>query len=261
MMLNLDLSGKTALVCGASQGIGEAAARALAGMGANVILLARTEAKLTEIARTLPSPEKHTVVACDIHDRRELGVKLDQLLAKKPIEILICNTGGPKGGPIVDADDNAFMEAFENHVLANQLLVRKLLPGMKAAKYGRIINVISTSVKVPIPNLGVSNTIRAAVASQAKTMSLELAPLGITVNNVLPGYTRTPRLESLLQAAAAKTGQSLETVTEQWRTSVPMGRFADPSEVANAVAFFASPLASYITGTSLAVDGGRTGAL
>ncbi len=259
--LDINLTGKTALVCGASQGIGEATARIFAEMGANVILLSRTEGKLQEVAKSLASPERHKILAVDVHDRKTLEAKLNSILAKTSIEILVCNTGGPKGGPIVEAAEDQFLEAFENHILANHLLVRLCLPGMKARGYGRIINIISTSVKVPLPNLGVSNTIRAAVASWAKTLSQEIASTGITVNNVLPGYTLTPRLHSLMQAAATKTNSSLEQVSDQWRKSVPMGRFADPSEVANAVAFFASPAASYITGTSLAVDGGRTGAL
>jgi 3-oxoacyl-[acyl-carrier protein] reductase len=259
--LDVHLTGKTALVCGASQGIGEATARVFAAMGANVILLSRTESKLQEVAKSLAHPERHQILALDVHDRKTLEAKLNSVLLKSPIEILVCNTGGPKGGPIVDAQEDQFLEAFENHILANHLMVRLCLPGMKARGYGRIINIISTSVKVPLPNLGVSNTIRAAVASWAKTLSLEIASSGITVNNVLPGYTLTPRLHSLMQAAATKSGGSLEATSEQWRKTVPMGRFADPSEVANAVAFFASPAASYITGTSLAVDGGRTGAL
>jgi 3-oxoacyl-[acyl-carrier protein] reductase len=261
MELNLDLTGKTSLVCGASQGIGEATARIFAALGANVILLARTESKLREIAKSLPHPERHQVVAVDVHDRKTLENKLNAIASKNPIEILVCNSGGPKSGPITDATESQFLEAFENHILANQLLVRVCLPGMKARGYGRIINIISTSVKVPLANLGVSNTIRAAVASWAKTLSNEIAQTGITVNNVLPGYTLTPRLEALIQAAAQKTNSSVEVVSEQWRKSVPMGRFAKSEEVANAIAFFASPAASYITGTSLAVDGGRTGAL
>lgn len=262
--MNLNLEGKRALVCGASQGIGEASALQLASMGASCVVLARSEDKLQSLVSRLPkasSSQTHSVITVDVHNRSELRAKVELELKKAPIEILICNSGGPKGGPIVEAEEKTFLDAFENHILANQLLVQLCLPGMRQKNYGRVINIISTSVKVPIPNLGVSNTIRAAVASWAKTLSLELAPQGITVNNVLPGYTTTPRLESLIKAAADKTSQTLDATKEQWRKSVPMQRFGTPAEIAAAVGFFASPAASYVTGTSLSVDGGRTGAL
>ncbi len=264
MQLKLDLTGRTALVCGASQGIGRAAALLLAGHGASVIALARDAAKLDGLVRTLPrvAHARHAALALDIGDRVNLENQVRAQIADRgSIDILICNTGGPKGGPIVEASEDQFVQAFANHVLVNALLTKLVLPGMKTKKYGRIINVISTSVKVPIVNLGVSNTIRAAVASWAKTLSLEVAAFGVTVNNVLPGYTNTPRLESLLDAAAAKSGRSRDEVAEEWRRSVPMNRFAEPEEIASAIVFFASPAAQFITGTSLACDGGRTGAL
>lgn len=257
--MDLDLNGKRALVCGASQGIGEAAARELARLGAEVILLARSEEKLARVAKELPG-KNHSFLVCDLSDRKALAEKLDRLLTR-PIEILICNTGGPKGGPLTDASEEEFLQGFSNHVLVNSLLVKKLLPGMKTSGYGRVINIISTSVKVPIPNLGVSNTVRGAVANWAKTLSAELAPFAVTVNNVLPGYTETPRLEALIQGAAQRLGKTAPEMTRIWRDSVPMKRFARPEEVASAIAFLASPAASYISGINVPVDGGRTGCL
>lgn len=260
--MDLNLSGKVALVCGASQGIGEASARALAAQGASIVALARSEDKLQKLVESLPG-EGHRVLAVDLEDRKHLSSQLDSLLAEigGPIEILICNTGGPKGGPLAEAEEEAFSQAFENHVLVNTLLVKKLLPGMKDKNYGRVINIISTSVKIPIPNLGMSNTIRGAVASWAKTLSFELAPSGVTVNNVLPGYTETPRLEALISGAAKRLGKTEDEVIQMWKNNVPMKRFAKPEEVASAVGYLASPAAAYINGVSLPVDGGRTGCL
>lgn len=258
--MDISLAGRRALVCGASQGIGEATARELATLGATVHLLARSSEKLKNIVEELPGTG-HDFTAIDFAHREQLAESVESLVKGAPIEILVCNTGGPKGGPISDAEEVEFLEAMSQHVLVNALLVKKLLPGMKTREYGRVINVISTSVKMPIPNLGVSNTIRGAVANWAKTLSLELASFGITVNNVLPGYTETPRLQSLLEGAAARTSSTFEEVSELWKKKVPAGRFGKASEVASAVAFLASPAASYINGINLPVDGGRTGCL
>ena len=177
------------------------------------------------------------------------------------IEILVNNSSGPKGGAILDASLDEFARAFHQHVLTNQLLAQTLIPGMKKRGYGRIVNVISTSVRVPIPGLGVSNTIRAATASWAKTLTNEVAPFAITVNSVLPGYTNTDRLASLLKSGAERAGLSEEQVAEEWKASTPLRRFAEPEEIAAAIAFLASPAAGYITGTALPVDGGRIGAI
>ena len=257
----MTLTDKTALVCGASQGIGEATAHALAADGCRVIAFARSREKLAAVVASLPG-SGHVVLAGDIGDHASLRREATALLeAHGPIQILINNTGGPKPGPISEAEDTAFLSGFQNHILAASNLVKCLLPGMKQTGYGRIINVISTSVKVPIPNLGVSNTIRGAMASWAKTLSVEVAPFGITVNNILPGFTATPRLHALIEGAAARTGKSVEETTRLWQGSVPARRFAEPAEVAAAAAFLASPRAGYINGINLPVDGGRTGCL
>ena len=175
--------------------------------------------------------------------------------------ILVNNTGGPAAGRAIDADTDTFLAAFRAHLLCNQILVQAAVPGMRAACYGRVVNIISTSVKQPLPSLGVSNTIRGAVANWAKTLSMELAPFGITVNNVLPGATETGRLKSILDGKAQRTGHSVEEVSAQMLAEIPLGRFAQPWEVAAAVTFLASPLAAYINGINLPVDGGRTGCL
>lgn len=259
--MKLELQGRTALVCGASQGIGEATAHELASLGCRVIILARTAAKLEKVLAELPG-EGHRMIARDLGDRDGLKADVEALLsAVGSIHILINNTAGPKPGPISQVDEDVFLQGFQNHVLVSALLTRLLLPGMKEASYGRIVNIISTSVKVPIPHLGASNTIRGAMASWAKTLSLEVAPHGITVNNVLPGFTATPRLSSLIANAAEKQGKSEAAMADVWRSSVPAGRFAEPAEVGAAAAFLASPAASYINGINLPVDGGRTGCL
>lgn len=258
--MDLNLAGKHALVCGASVGIGHAAARELALLGASVSVLARSADRLEQVAAELPrvaEGQRHGFIAADVSDAEGLRWKVQALAAEHPVHILINNTGGPPGGRAVDADAEAYLEAFRRHVLANQTLVNAVLPGMQTAYWGRIVNVISTSVKEPIANLGVSNTVRGAVASWAKTLSRELGPSGITVNNVLPGYTRTQRLEQILDDRVAATGKTREQIGETMLASVPVGRFAEAAEIAAAIAFLASPAAAYVNGVSLAVDGGR----
>jgi len=261
--MNLDLTGKNALVGGSSKGIGRAVAEELAALGATVTLVARSAETLAEVAQQLDRShgQHHDFLVADFSDSRDLKRKVELLVAQKPIHILVNNTGGPPGGPIVEARPEEFERAFHNHLICNHLLAQAVLSGMKSAGYGRIVNIISTSVKEPIPGLGVSNTTRGAVASWAKTLAGEVAPFGITVNNVLPGATKTERLFSIIEARAAKSGKGVEAETEAWMSSIPMRRFAEPAEIAAAVAFLASPAASYITGVSLAVDGGRTRAL
>ncbi len=261
--MNINLNGKNALVCGSSQGLGEAIAHELAGLGASVMLTARNEAKLQKVRAALPSPngQQHQYFVSDFTNSEDLKSKIEALVKKQNIHILINNTGGPASGPVLTANVQDFLQAFHNHVVCNQILVQATVDGMKADRYGRIINIISTSVKQPIPDLGVSNTTRGAVANWAKTMSNELAPYGITVNNLLPGSTKTDRLTYIIEAQATKHGLSAEANKENWLKAIPMQRFAEPEEIAAAVAFLAAPAASYITGVNLPVDGGKTRSL
>ncbi|MBY4595054.1 SDR family oxidoreductase [bacterium BD-1] len=258
------LQGKHALVCGGSEGIGLAAAEALAAMGADVTVLARRAGRLAEVAAALPrvhAAQRHGFLAADAADTDALGVAVAGLCSTHPVHVLLNNTAGPPGGPAHLASPEAYATVFRQHLLAGQVLVQAVLLGMQAAGWGRIVNVISTSVKEPIPNLGVSNTIRGAVASWAKTLSAELGPFGITVNNVLPGYTRTQRLDQILAERAAATGKPAEDIARGMLATVPAGRFAEPAEVAAAIAFLASPAAAYVNGVNLPVDGGRTKSL
>jgi 3-oxoacyl-[acyl-carrier protein] reductase len=263
-MFDTNLSGKTAFVCGSSQGIGRACAEQLAMLGAHVVLLARNAERLAQVRDALPvhAGQKHTYIAVDFTDLTALETAVKSWLAEgKTAHILVNNTGGPAAGPISSATQPEFLAAFQNHLLANHLLATLLLPGMKNAAYGRIINIISTSVKVPLKGLGVSNTIRAAVANWAKTLSNEVAAFGVTVNNVLPGATKTVRLESILAGKAAKTGHNLEAVEAEMLAEIPAARFGEAKEIAAAVAFLATPSAAYINGINVPVDGGRTGSL
>ncbi len=259
----ISLSNKHALVGGSSAGIGQAVAMELAALGADVTLIARTESALKETVEQLDTSQgqTHRYLVADFSDSQALLAQVSALLAQQPVHILVNNTGGPPGGPILNARPEEFLQAYHNHLICNHLLAQAVLPGMKAAGYGRIINIISTSVKEPIENLGVSNTTRWAVAAWAKTLSGEVGPFGITVNNVLPGFTRTARLFDLIAKRAAAAGVSVDDMEESFRRQVPLGRFAEPAEVAAAVAFLASPAAAYINGINLPVDGGRTKSL
>lgn len=255
------LKDKHAMVCGASRGIGRATAETLAAVGASVTLLARDADALSDTLRRLPaeSGQTHRSVVADLSDPGRLPDLLGSFLAEAPPpQVLVNNSGGPAAGPILDAEPDAFLQGFTQHVIANHLLVQHLLPGMKASHYGRVINIVSTSVREPIPGLGVSNTIRAAVASWAKTLAREVAPFGITVNNVLPGFTATERLTYLFAQRAQASGRPVSAIEQDALAQVPMGRFARPREIADAVAFLASPAASYVSGVSLPVDGART---
>lgn len=257
----LDLSGHRALVCGASQGIGREIAVALAGAGAELILLARSEDGLKETLKKLKSSSKHQYLTLDLSHTHDIEAKLKVILQQGPISILVNNAGGPPAGPLLEAQSEDLLKAFTVHVLAAQKLTQLLAVGMKEQNFGRIINVISTSVKIPIPNLGVSNTIRGAMANWSKTLSAELGPYGITVNNILPGYTATERLDALKKANANRQGVDVQHIEKAWLNSIPARRFAAPEETAHAALFLASKMASYVNGINLPVDGGRTGCL
>jgi len=262
--MNLDLKGKKAIVCGSTQGIGRAIAEELAHLGAEIILIARNEEKLKDVQAQLDSSQgqNHDIIAVDFNFPEKLERSITEYVKQNPvIHILVNNTGGPPGGPIENAKNEEFTKAFSAHLLCNHILVSAVKEGMKDAKYGRIINIISTSVKIPLKGLGVSNTVRGAVANWSKTMANELGQYGITVNNVLPGATNTSRLQEIIEKKSKKEGKSKETVMAEIASAVPMNRVAEPREVANAAAFLASPAASYINGINVPVDGGRTGSL
>lgn len=260
------LSGKRALVCGSTQGIGRACAEELARQGAQVVLLARNRERLLQVREALPVlPEQagpHLFLVADFAVPEDvLRAVQGYLQEHPPLHILVNNTGGPPGGPLLEATGEAFVDAFRAHLLCNHYLAQLLVPGMRDLGYGRIVNIISTSVKQPIHGLGVSNTIRAAVANWAKTLANEVGQWGITVNNILPGATLTGRHDDLIDARAAKQGRDRAQVEQEMLKAIPLGRFADPGETAAAVAFLASPQAAYISGINLPVDGGRTASL
>lgn len=261
--MDLSLTAKTALVCGSTQGIGRAVAFELALLGANCILLARNESVLSELAQALPTTQGqvHRYAVADFSEPGQVQKVVAPLVAQMPIHILVNNTGGPSAGPITQAAPEAFEAAFRQHLIVNHLLVQLLLPKMKAAGFGRIINIISTSVKVPLDHLGVSNTTRAAVASWAKTLANEVAADGITVNNVLPGFTDTARLRSLAATLAASKGITEAEQLAVMAAGVPARRLGEAKEIAAMAAFLATPAAAYVNGTSIPVDGGRTGSI
>ncbi|GMG86787.1 SDR family oxidoreductase [Biformimicrobium ophioploci] len=262
--MNLDLTGKRALVCGSSQGLGKASAIELALLGASVTLFSRNTEKLQAVLAELDTSkgQQHHVLVADFTDPAAVKDALERHLAETgSFQILVNNTGGPAPGLANAADSQAFVDAFNLHLVNNHNLVQALMPGMKEAGYGRVINVISTSVKVPLNGLGVSNTVRGAVASWAKTLASELGQFNITVNNVLPGATNTVRLEAIITNKAKKAGVSEAQMAEEEKSIIPMRRFGEAHEFGSAVAFLASPAASYINGVNLPVDGGRTGCL
>lgn len=257
--MDLDLTGRHALVCGGSDGIGRAAAHELALLGAEVTVLARRADALAQVRDALPAERgrTHHALVVDMDDPDALRAAVGTHVAAHPVQILVNNTGGPPGGAAHAAAPEAFESAFRRHLIGGQVLVQTVLPAMRAARWGRIVNVVSTSVREPIANLGVSNTVRGAVAGWAKTLSRELASHGITVNNVLPGYTRTGRIDAIVAERVARTGESAEAVIAAMQATVPAGRFADAAETAAAIAFLCAPAAAYINGVSLPVDGGR----
>ena len=261
--MNLFLEGRNAVICGSSQGIGLAIAEELALMGANCILLARNEENLRLAVSQLDISirQSHSWMVVDFNDHEKTKSLIRELTGKQNIHILVNNSGGPPAGPITEATDEQFIRTFNQHLVTNHLLTTAVIRGMKEDHFGRIINIISTSVKIPLKNLGVSNTIRGAVASWAKTMANELGEFGITVNNVLPGFTRTQRLEEIINNTAAKKARPVADVEKDMMEEVPARRFGEAGEIAAVAAFLASPAAAYVNGTSIPVDGGRTGSI
>ena len=262
--MNLDLTNKNAIVCGSTQGLGRASALELALLGANITLVARNEATLQETLLTLDSSrgQKHSYFVADFSKPDEVKSGIENHLKNNPtVHILVNNTGGPAGGAILDAKIEDFTQAISNHLICNHILVQACVPSMKSEGFGRIINIISTSVKQPINGLGVSNTTRGAVASWSKTLANELGQFGITVNNVLPGYTKTARLDFVINSRATMANVGVDDMEKVFQSDIPAGRFGEAHEFGAAVAFLCSPAAAYINGVNLPVDGGRLGSM
>jgi 3-oxoacyl-[acyl-carrier protein] reductase len=260
----IDLKGKNALVCGSTKGIGFAIAKQFAALGANVTMMSRNGDLLARVVRDLPCEEgqKHDFLVADFSKPEQVKEAIERKIqAHHSYQILVNNSGGPSPGPALGAKEEEFLMAFNAHLLSSHFLVQGVVNGMKQSGYGRIINIISTSVKIPLKGLGVSNTIRAAVASWSKTLASELAPLNITVNNILPGATATDRLKQIIEGKAVKQNESIDEVNHEMLSEIPMNRFANPEEIAYTAAFLASEYAGYITGINVPVDGGRTGCL
>tara|TARA_B100000700_G_C14779633_1_gene730688 strand:+ start:65 stop:841 length:777 start_codon:yes stop_codon:yes gene_type:complete len=258
------MKNKNAMVCGSSKGIGASTAIELSKLGASITLVARNEESLSEVLEQLDSSmdQKHSYLLADFDNSEKLKNTISDFVEKNPpIHILINNSGGPKPGPIINANTDDFINAFNRHLICNHILVQALVPNMKKIGFGRIINITSTSVKEPIKGLGISNTIRGAVATWAKTLSFELGEFGITVNNILPGYTDTQRLQEIFLNKSKKNNYDIESVITDAYSQIPLGRFADPKETAKAICFLASEDASYINGINLPVDGGRLSTL
>mgnify|MGYP006130417501 FL=1 len=243
------LAGKHAIVCGASKGIGAAAAQMLAKAGAKITAVSRNP---QDLIATL-SGSGHIAISLDLENQESIGEFISSI---EECHILINNAAGPPGGPLLDNEVEDFLAPFKRHLYASHTLAKGIVPIMEKAGMGRIVNVISTSVREPIPNIGLSNTLRGAMASWSKSLSREL-PSCITINNVLPGFTDTDRLGSLASSINAKTGKSIDEIHNGWMSQVPIGRLIDPLETGAAIAFLCMPISGGIRGVSLAVDGGR----
>jgi len=254
------LKGFNALVCGSTQGIGKACAMEFARSGATVTLMARDQAALERVRDELPAEhgQAHGYVCVDFADWQTVRDKAQQHVRDiGTVHILLNNTGGPPAGPAIEAAPEAFLAACQQHLICNQVLVQAVVEPMRSARYGRIINIISSSVIQPIADLGVSNAIRGAVANWGRALAGELAEHGITVNNILPGYTDTARLASLFEKLGGGDEARIEELRQAAQAKIPMRRFADPAEIGTVAAFLASPAASYVNGVNLPVDGGK----
>lgn len=253
------LAGRHAIVCGASAGIGRSTALALASAGAELTLISRSADKLATLSNECieaGAPAAH-VIPIDLEDARSIDGLIPRHIGEfGPIHILVNNAAGPPSGSLLDATEDDFLKPLRRHLFASQRMVRHCLPSMEASGYGRIVNIISTSVREPIANLGVSNTIRGAMAGWSKTLATELPP-SVSINNILPGFTNTGRLESLANQISEARGTTPDDVRATWLAGVPAERLIDPSETAAAIAFLCTEAGGAIRGVSLAVDGGR----
>jgi len=257
--MELGLGGKVALIGGSSRGLGRAAAEELAAEGAAVALCARNAEAVRETARTIAASKGVATlgIAADLSVAGEPErVVAEAAAALGSIDVLVTNTGGPPAGRFEEHDPDVWRGVVAQLFESVVALTRAVLPGMKARGWGRIINVTSIAVKQPVDDLILSNSVRAAVTGFARTLANEVAADGITVNNVMPGYTRTDRLEELALRVAAARGLDASDAYSAWNDEIPMGRLGEPREFAALVAFLASDRASYITGTSISVDGG-----
>ena len=246
------LGGQTALVCGASKGIGRACALMLARAGARVVACARSQTDLDSLVSEMHG-DGHEAVVLDLEDIEAVRQAMSSM---GDVQIVVNNSGGPPGGALLENTLEDFEGPFRRHLHAAHTIVQMLSPGMKKAGSGRIVNIISTSVREPIDNIGLSNTLRGAMASWSKSLSRELDPC-ITINNILPGFTDTDRLDSLASSISERTGSPVEDITEGWLSGVPIQRLVDPLETAVAVTFLCLPSSGAIRGVSLAIDGGR----
>ena len=262
--MNLFLNNKHAIICGSTDGIGKASALLMAQRGASLTLVARNQKKLDQTLSELSTDhgQVHYSVCADFNDPDQLKEKITNYMKVivNQANILVNNSGGPHGGALIDAKEDEFREAFERLLICNQIMAKAVVPSMIELGEGRIINIISMSVNQVIPGLGVSNTIRGAVAQWGKTLALELGQFRITVNNILPGYTATTRLQDLAESKGESLGVPPNAIRESWAKNTSLNRLGEPEEIASAVAYLASEAASYINGHDLSVDGGRFGA-
>ena len=262
--MNLSLKHKHAFVCGSTDGIGKASALLMAEYGCEITLIARNQEKLDSTLSELAQndDQNHSTVCADFDDPGMLKEKVNSQISTlgKPVDILVNNSGGPHGGVLIEAEEDEFRIAFERLLICNHIMAKAVVPGMKGQGSGRIINIISTSVRQVIPGLGVSNTIRGSVAQWGKTLAIELGEYGICVNNILPGYTATARLQDLADSKAETMGVTPDQIRDDWAKNTSLKRLGTPDEIASSVAFLASDAAGYVSGHNLSVDGGRFGA-
>ena len=256
MQISFTLEGRNALVCGGTAGIGQAIAIAFAEAGAAVTVMGRSEERLQATLERLAGTG-HQALRADFSDLSQVESAIAERAARGPLHVVVNNTGGPAAGRVSETHHEPLVDAFRMHVATAQVILAAVLPGMKAEGYGRVINVISTSVITPILGLGVSNTVRGAMANWGRTMAAELGEFGITVNNLLPGFTDTDRLSSLFEGKAKRLGTTPQSVRDQALATIPLGRIGAPEELAAAALFLASPAGGYVSGVNLPVDGGR----